>query len=1120
MRTITVAVQNVRGLDQTKVHEILRNLKREKVDVGILVEYKIGKENTRGKRWEKNMFGKTRICISKNDSRNNGVLMIYSNSLAKSVRYKSLVDGYLSVIEVYLKSTKLYIMGIYNPCDHQNQIDQSVKEKIKEIIKNAATDNCPIFVMGDFNAVLAPEGRMSGKLNKRDQKMMKFIEECEMKIVSDSKITFFSGNSMSSIDHIIGKNFSRNIEILSVNICELTSQSDHLGRIIELRALENEGKAIQHNNHSVKKILKEPWRFNSLSELQGKFAKLNTCFKKEHIEHHCDNEELNDMIDQLQTVVDKRTKTKRDQEEEAGRLKSLEKELRKDIKKRSRKLNNESFMAFLEKIQKGNELLYRYGLPQKRPMKVIALKDGNRQLVNINDMLEYTSKHFTQTFKKKRIESNKKTIGKRLGCWQTKMLQNLSQKEFEAQLQRMNTKSATGWDGVNVEDLKMLFKERGREMTELFNREVKVGLASSLKRGILIPLHKKGDEEQISNYRPIVIGCMMSRLVMKVITERLMMFVIEKAVIPKRQLGFIKNRGATPGIQMLREFMTQGKLKDHKVVVTALDISNAYNNVNHELLIHILKEQQFPEDFVEFVRNWLRNQSFMVKIMGQLSESKDYEHGVPQGDPMSPLIFNLYVNGVLNCKEGMAVILMFADDVIVFGNRKTEIEKSIQKIVIELKELGMQLSPQKSEVMMVSWRNGVASLVKGSIQVDGMMIESKKTLKYLGLTFQIDGGWNKNIYKVQEKLKERVKSLRYNWLRLGSIRQLLTSVLVNGGMYYHLVGAFSEKSLMQVAKWMAGMVRRTLRLSGKTSKQVIFSEEKRGGLGVEWPHGYAYYNYIIHSVKALNSKIEELRQWSRSNLFGTIDELENKEGKKKDNEWKKFLDLLWKLNLELAMDDNGLFKIQGNDSIADPSESRAGVDMELEELKDHIHQKVRLILREERGAIEDDSIINQSTVTLWDIAQGPVSEKGMTRYEWSSLISVRSGVVMDDWNHPAFCERCKSGETLKHVFHLCRPKEEVTQLEEEIMMTFRQQLGHQKIQVRWEDDFDDQGYQVSPRAIMNNVMLKNVKKLKTNNEEIQKLQGICGRYIKKIRLENEYFQRKGRNQVGEGEDRE
>ena len=1097
MRTIKIAVQNVRGLDQAKVYEILDNLEKEKVDVGILVEYKIGMERTREKKWEKRMFGKTRICISKNDkSRNNGILMIYSNTLAKAVRFKSLIDGYLTLMEIHLRKTKIYLLGLYNPV--KNAVDEAVMEKIKNTIRNAALENAPIFVVGDFNASLFPEGRTSGELNNRDKKMLAFIDECGMKVLSDATMTYFSGQSMSSIDHIIGKNYLKKVEIEEVTMCELTSHSDHLGRMIVMTSLENEGKVVQHNKHSVKQILKQ-WNFKSLSQLQERFVKLNTRARTNHIEGQVDDEELNELIEQLQNIVEEKREMNMGNREEVSRLKALELEVREEIKKRAKELNKEGFKTFVEKLQKGNELLYQYGLPTKRSMKILSLKEGNKRLVNINDMLSYASKHYGNLFKKKRIENQRKTNGKKLRCWQLKLLEGLSQREFENQLQKMNSKSATGWDGVNVEDLKILFRERGQEMTELCKREIKLGLTSTLKRGILIPLHKKGDEEEITNYRPIVIGCMMTRLVMKVITERLMEFIIEKEVIPNRQLGFIKTRGATPGIQMLREYMIQGRMEDREVMVTALDISNAYNNVNHELLISMLEEQQFPEDFVMFVRNWLRDQSFVVKIMGETSTAKEYEHGVPQGDPMSPLIFNIYVNGVLKCKAGNVMVLMFADDVITFGQKKSEIEKVIQRIVIELKGLGMQLSPLKSEVMMVSWKNGQASLVKGKIDVDGVMIESKKTLKYLGVTFQIDGGWDNNIWKVQEKMKERVKSMRYNWLRIRAIRQLLTSILVNGGMYYHLVGAFTDESLMKVSKCMAVLVRRTLRLASKTSKQVIFSEEKLGGLGLRWPHGYAYYNYIIHSIKALNSKIVELREWSRSNFFGTTEEME-KEGKKKENEWKKFLELLFKLDLELAMDDNGDFYVQWINTIADGERLEMGV------LRNHIHQKVRMMLREERGMIEDDCIIKQSESNTWDNAQGQVSEKGMTRYEWNSLISVRSGVMMEvKWQHPAVCERCKKTESMKHVFHLCRPKEEIAKLEEEIMDIFRQQ-GFQQIQVRWEDDFDDQGYQVSPRAIMNNLMMRKLKDMKNSKIIIQKLQVLCARYIKKIRLEKEYFQ--------------
>ena len=74
---------------------------------------------------------------------------------------------------------------------------------------------------------------------------------------------------------------------------------------------------------------------------------------------------------------------------------------------------------------------------------------------------------------------------------------------------------------------------------------------------------------------------------------------------------------------------------------------------------------------------------------------------------------------------------------------------------------------------------------------------------------------------------------------------------------------------------------------------------------MEWPHGYAYYNYMVHSIEGLNSKIEQLRSWSRSNLLKTMDEMENEVGMKKENDWKRFVELLEKLDLEIWMEENG-----------------------------------------------------------------------------------------------------------------------------------------------------------------------------------------------------------------------
>ena len=229
------------------------------------------------------------------------------------------------------------------------------------------------------------------------------------------------------------------------------------------------------------------------------------------------------------------------------------------------------------------------------------------------------------------------------------------------------------------------------------------------------------------------------------------------------------------------------------------------------------------------------------------------------------------------------------------------------------------------------------------------------------------------------------------------------------------------------------------------------------------------------------------------------------------------------MDLEIGMEKNGYFVIQKDGVIYDISgqRKRNKSDVEsggkLEELKEYIHQKIRRLLREERGEIEDDCIIKQSEKSNWDPVQGAVCEKGLTRFEWSSLVSVRSGVVIDGWHHPAFCERCKREEPLKNVFLHCRPKEEIAMLEVEVWMEFRH-LGVEEIQVRWDDEFDDKCCQFSPRGLMNQVMIsRNRESNKSKIEDdVRKLQQICGRYVKKIRLEKEYFKEIRKDGMEEG----
>lgn len=239
----------------------------------------------------------------------------------------------------------------------------------------------------------------------------------------------------------------------------------------------------------------------------------------------------------------------------------------------------------------------------------------------------------------------------------------------------------------------------------------------------LIPREK--DAVEIKKLRPIsLLNCSL-KIISQVLTNRLG-FVMHK-LIDNTQSAFLKNRFILDNVVLSNEIIHHCKKTKQQGVVIKIDWSKAYDRINWQYLIEILRGRGFGEKWIQWITNWLTSSQTCINIKGQLTPYFLCKRGVRQGDPLSPFLYILaadtlsklfskgrHANKILGlgppCLEKRAITnCHYADDTILFleaNPRNVEITwwtmilfEALSGIKINMSLNSYQLTLVKRQVM-------------------------------------------------------------------------------------------------------------------------------------------------------------------------------------------------------------------------------------------------------------------------------------------------------------------------------------------------------------------------------------------------------------------------------------
>lgn len=400
-----------------------------------------------------------------------------------------------------------------------------------------------------------------------------------------------------------------------------------------------------------------------------------------------------------------------------------------------------------------------------------------------------------------------------------------------------NTTSA-GPDGLTARALRKVPLEI---LVRVFNIIMWCGKAPThLLESITSLIPKKSNAHQPGDFRPITVSSVLIRAFHKILATRM----AAEIRLDQRQRAFRPTDGCSDNVFLLDLILKHHHRKHKSLFVASLDVAKAFDSVSHTAIRETLAEMGLPQEMVRYIMNIYAESTTRLCCGSWTSDTIKPTCGVKQGDPMSPIIFNMVFDRMLRklptdvgAKVGDLEInaAAFADDLLLFASTPMGLQRLLDTSMGFLEKCGLQVNTTKC--MTIALRNvphekkTVVDRSAVFLRGDNILPSLKRSdeWQYLGVPFTPEGRAKVNVTQgLRVSLEKLTKAPLKPQQRLYILR-----TVIQPGLYHKLeLGDVCLSIMRKCDKMMRAEIRRWLNLPADTPNAYFHATIRDGGLGI------------------------------------------------------------------------------------------------------------------------------------------------------------------------------------------------------------------------------------------------------------------------------------------------